>query len=75
MKILIHIDNSHYFANPLGRTQVFKEETLNQVIVSTQTYVFSGGIDILAAIITMFMIYKLSSDENFLSNNLNDAQH
>ena len=50
---------------------VFKDDTIDQLITSTQAYMVSDFMDIPAAIVTLLMIKQISRDENVLFEKIN----
>lgn len=54
------------FIEQIALRTVFKDETIEQIISSTQAYLVSDFMDIFAALVTLIMIKQISKEESLL---------
>ncbi len=65
-------------ANYVGQfalKSIFKDDTIEQMITSTQAYMVSDFLDIIAAILTLMMIKQISQDETLLFEKINTGDN
>lgn len=68
---------AYLITNVIGRytfKTIFKDETLSELITSAEAYIISDLADVIAALITVYMIMKVSEKEQEVYNYINNKE-